>query len=152
MKIIYMAFLIVPAIAVCQPKPRDTVKTDNSRISFIIGPGASLITSKLYDHPAVNQSDNTVKINEASRIKTNIAIGIIYTHKIFTITRNIKNLDANDSIATRKTIERVPKGITTAAFINPVALSKVTESQPFFSMIDFGVGIGHRFAGGLVLL
>lgn len=124
----------------------------SDRISFIIGPGASYITKKLFDNPVVNQTNNNVMINDATNIKTNLAVGIIYTPHIWDITRRIRYIDANGLVQTRREIESVPKGRTIAAFVNPIAFTKVTETQPFFNMLDFGVGYGHRFAGGLLIM
>jgi len=131
-----------------------TVKEDvkNKRISFIIGPGASVSTTKLYSDPIVNQTNSIVTIEKASRLKTNLAVGIVYTPKIFRITSKIKTVEPDGTIKETPSIERVVKGRTGALFINPLALSKATEEQPFFNMVDFGVGYGHRFAGGLLLM
>lgn len=166
MKKIILFLLGLPAIAAIaqdtppplpiNPPNNNQVSTQSTgrsdRISFIVGPGASFITRKIYDNPAVNQTNNIVMINRATNIKTNLAVGIIYTPYIWDITRRIKYIDVNGQIQTRQEIESVPKGRTIAAFINPVAFTKVTETQPFFNMLDFGVGYGHRFAGGLLLM
>ncbi len=134
--------------------PEEPVKlgSPSNRISFIIGPGASYINRKLYDDPVVNQTTDLVIINRATNIKSNLALGIIYTPKIYNITRRVAVADGNGQVKMMKQIEVVPKGRTFAAFINPVAFTKATESQSFFSMVDFGIGIGHRFAGGLLLM
>ena len=124
----------------------------NNRISFIAGPGASYITRDIYDNPVISQATNAVIIEEASKIKTNLALGIIYTPYIYDITRTVSFLKQDGTIGYRNEIERVPKGQTFAAFINPLAFSKTSETQSFFSMVDFGVGYGYRSAGGLLLM
>lgn len=157
MKGLALILLILPFSAYCQettkvgaetsetnPKPtgkgNDEKKNDsdskdepkNRRISFIIGPGASYITDRLYENPVINQTNNTVVIDNASRIKTNLAVGIIYTPYISDVIRTISYVDEKGDLKTRKEIESVPRGMTYAVFLNPLSFGKATEAQPFF--------------------
>lgn len=124
----------------------------NKRVSFIVGVGASYISKSLYQEPVVNKTSNNVIIGEAGRIKTNLTLGIAYTPYVYDITSSIRTIGADGKVTTRKVIEHVPKGFTVAAFLNPISLTKVNQSQPFFNMVDFGMGIGHRTAGGVLFM
>jgi hypothetical protein len=154
-KSILLANLFLPLLAFAQSETstETVISSPNNRISFIVGPGASILTRKIYDNPIVNQTNNIVVINDASWLKTNLALGIIYTPYITTITRSsVPYLSGSGQFGVRKEVEVVPKGITYGVFINPLAFSKATESQPFSSMIDFGAGIGYRTAGGFLIM
>lgn len=124
----------------------------NKRISFIAGVGASYITESLFQDPVVNKTNNNVIIGEAGKIKTNLTLGIAYTPYVYDITSTIRTIGTDGRISTRRVIEHVPKGFTVAAFLNPISLTRVNQSQPFFNMVDFGLGIGHRTAGGVLFM
>jgi hypothetical protein len=112
----------------------------NKRISFIIGVGASYIPQTLFQDPAINKTNNSVIIEEAQKQKTNITVGIVYTPYLW----KIKYANGEEEI--------VPKGISFATFLNPVAITKATNTQSFFNMQDFGIGIGYKFAGGVLIM
>ena len=147
--------VVPPVVASVVPPPGVPVAEDygrNKRISFMVGMGASHITSELYQDPIVNKTNNNVIIANTGRTKTSLTLGIAYTPYVYDITSTIRTIKADGSIEKKKVIEHVPKGFTFAAFLNPVSLTKVTQIQPFFNMVDFGIGIGHRTAGGVTLL
>lgn len=39
-----------------------------------------------------------------------------------------------------------------ATFVNPIALTKATDTQSFFNIVDFGVGLGYKFANGFMIM
>lgn len=112
----------------------------NERISFIVGVGASYVPGTLYQNPAINKATNTVLIEKGQHLRTSLTTGIVYTPYLW----KIRDADENEEI--------VPKGISFATFINPVALSKATDAQSFFNIVDFGVGIGYKFAAGIMVM
>jgi len=113
---------------------------ENNRFSFVLGIGASYLTTKLYQNPSIDVSSNAVVIEHAQQIKTNLTFGIVYTPYLKTISyRNGQS-------------ETMPHGISFATFINPIALTKVTENQSFFNMTDFGIGVGYKFAGNVMIM
>lgn len=114
--------------------------TEDQKISFIAGVGASYITNKLYQNPAVDISSKNVILSEAQNIKTNLSLGIAYTPSTLTLVQG----DGNKIV--------VPYGWTFITFINPVSFNQVSESQSFFSMTDFGVGLGWKFAGEILIV
>jgi hypothetical protein len=151
--LVILFIIIAPQVIFCQPTDSDNdsgtetsggtkLNTRDSRISFIVGPGASYITSRLYDNPSVNQTTNNVIIEKASRMKTNLAVGIVYTPFLY----RFPTVDGEDDD------EVVPKGISFSTFINPLAFSKVAENEPFFNMLDFGIGAGYRSKGGFLVM
>ncbi len=124
----------------CYSQDGDEVDIKNNRISFIVGIGASSISTDLYQNPAINLANNNVIIEESQSVKTNVSLGIVYTPYKTKITY----ADGKEEI--------VPKGISFATFINPIALTSATENQSFFNMTDFGVGIGYKFAGNVMIM
>lgn len=108
----------------------------DQKISFIAGVGGSYILKDLYQSPAVDLSTKNVILEKAQNFKSNISFGIAYTGK------TLKLRDGT----------RVPYGRTIVAFINPVSFNQVTDNQSFFDMVDFGFGIGHKFAGSMMIL
>jgi hypothetical protein len=122
----------------------------NPRVSFIAGLGASTFFRSLYVDPIVNPTNNLVQLQFADKLKSNVTLGIAYTPFLYDIITVKSTFDKDGNIVTREDVTTgVPKGLTFAAFINPVALSKISENQTFFNSPDFGAGIGYRGAGGL---
>lgn len=118
----------------------EIIKSKNNKFSFITGIGASYITDNLYQNPAINATNNNVVIEESQNIKTNLSIGIVYTPKKLIMNKGKENE------------EIVPYGVSFATFINPIALSKATENQSFFNITDFGIGLGWKFAGNVLIM
>lgn len=112
----------------------------NNRISFVLGIGSAFVLDQLYQNPAINLNNNNVMLEKAQHLKTNLTFGIVYTPYLYKITYK----DGKS--------ETMPKGISFATFINPIALTKATENQSFFNMTDFGVGIGYKFAGSIMVM
>lgn len=139
-KVLLFTILILTNICFSQEGEGGKDNLKNNRISFIVGIGASSITTDLYQNPAINLTNNNVIIEESQSIKTNVSLGIVYTPFKTKITYG----DGKEEI--------VPKGISFATFINPIALTSATENQSFFNMTDFGVGIGYKFAGNVMIM
>lgn len=118
----------------------EVIKQENKRLNFFIGMGTSIAFGNLYQNPTVNLANNYVYIEKSQNLKTNLTLGISYTPYY----RNI--FDENGKP------ERITHGISFATFINPIALTKATENQSFFNMTDWGIGIGYKFAGSLMLM
>lgn len=116
------------------------VSEGNKRISFILGIGASYVPEKLYQDPAINKSNNFVIIEEAQKQKTNITLGIVYTPWLYRVTYPSGQSDV------------VAKGIAFSTFLNPIAISRATDTQSFFNIVDFGVGVGYKTAGGVMIM
>ena len=112
----------------------------NSRFLYIVGVGSSYILDNLYQNPVVNQNGNVI-IEESQSIKTNLTLGIVYTPYF----RNILNGNGDD-------YDKITHGISFATFINPLTLTKNTDNQSFFNVTDFGIGIGYKFAGNMMIL
>ncbi len=112
----------------------------NNRISFVLGIGASYVANNIYQNPSVNLNNNNVIIEKAQRVKSNLTFGIVYTP----LTSTFTNKDGET--------ETVNHGISLSTFINPISLSKAAESQSFFNMTDFGVGLGYKFAGNVLVM
>lgn len=147
-KVLLFALLTLTNICFSQEKKEEIKKEEvkekaelkNNRISFIVGIGASVIATDLYQNPAINLANNNVIIEESQNLKTNVSLGIVYTP----YKTKIKYVDGREEI--------VPKGISFATFINPIALTSATENQSFFNMTDFGVGIGYKFAEKVMIM
>jgi len=140
-KILLTALLVISFNQVrCQKITFIDDKEENNRFSFVLGIGASYLANKLYQNPSIDVSNNAVVIEQAQQIKTNLTFGIVYTPYLKTITYRNGNS------------ETMPHGISFATFINPIALTKATENQSFFNMTDFGVGIGYKFAGNVMIM
>ncbi|MEY3499229.1 MAG: hypothetical protein RL308_898 [Bacteroidota bacterium] len=114
----------------------------NKRISFIVGGGASVVSTKLYADPVINKTNNFVTIEEASKLKPNLSLGIVYTPKVSNVIRTIKVKKA-DKIEDEQLIEYYPRGISFALFINPVSLSSLSSSS-VTNTVDLGLGLGWR--------
>lgn len=134
-----LVFINLTAIAQ-SPNASDADKIKNSRISFVLGVGASYVPAKLYQNPAINKTNNNVIIEEGQKQKTNLSLGIVYTPYLY----KIKFADGSE--------EKVPMKISFAAFINPVNLTKASNAQSFFDITDFGVGLGYKFAGNVMIM
>ncbi len=138
-----LLFLVTGLISVGnaygQPAKKD-VDDITERINFIVGVGANYIPTILYQNPAINKTNNSVLIEKGQRIKTSLNFGIVYTPYFRTFYQ---------SDGSTKT---VPHGISISTFINPLTLSKATDAQPFFNALDFGVGIGYKFAADFLIM
>lgn len=110
----------------------------NNRISFVVGIGGSYVFNNLYQNPTVNKSTSIVNLERAQNFKSDLQFGIVYTPIIWRIISS-----SNDTIYT-------PKGISFSTFINPIALTKATNTQSFFNVVDFGFGIGYKTVGGFI--
>ncbi|KJD33086.1 hypothetical protein PK35_08980 [Tamlana nanhaiensis] len=108
----------------------------DQKISFIAGIGGSYILKDLYQNPVVDLATKNVLIEKAQNFKSNFSLGIAYTGK---------TLKINDSI-------RVPYGLTFITFVNPISINQSSDNQDFFNMLDFGFGIGHKFAGSMMIV
>ena len=121
----------------------------NKRLSFVAGGGASFISSRIYNIPVINKSNNFVIIEEADVVKSNLSFGIVYTPFVSNVIRKIKIIkDGKFVIDTL--IEYYPRGITFALLLNPISLSNVAESS-FSNTIDIGYGFGWR-SGNITFL
>lgn len=112
-----------------------------SRFSYILGAGTSFIPSTNYENPSVNLTNNNVIIQKSQSIKTNVTFGITYTPFF---NKNIPDGEGGH--------ETVPRGITFATFINPLTITKAINTQEGLSATDFGVGIGYKFAGNVMIM
>lgn len=125
----------------------NTIKSSNNnygwdnRIAFIVGGGASVIITKLYNNPVINRTNNAVIIEESGKCKPNLTFGIVFTPFVKSVARKVSVVE-NEQIKEKKLIEYYPKGITLALFVNPVSIAKVSEN--FSNTIDLGGGIGYR--------
>lgn len=140
----------VAPVAVQTPKSTD--ENDGSadnygwghRISFIVGGGASLIATNLYNDPVVNKTNNAVIIEKASRIKSNLTFGISYTPFVSNVIRTIKVKNSKTKkVEEIQVIEYYPRGISYALFLNPVNLSTLAD-KGLSTSIDLGFGLGYR--------
>ncbi|SMG24085.1 hypothetical protein [Arenibacter troitsensis] len=141
----YLCLFLLVYNSFGQPKKTLNTKYDvdvnledkNQKISFIVGIGGSYIGNNLYQNPVVNVVNKYVILEEAQNYKTNISLGIAYTGSSLRLRNGIK----------------VPYGLTFATFINPIALNQVSDSeQGFFNMVDFGVGLGWKFSGSMMIM
>lgn len=114
----------------------------DSRFAFMFGGGTSIVATKLYLDPAINKTNNAVIIEEAGRIKPNISLGIVYTPFVYTKTRKVEIKDGGSS-KTETFYEYVPGGFSVALFLNPISLSKLSETS-LSSTVDLGMGLGWR--------
>lgn len=128
-------------------KTNDTKKTEKTtdlskRISFVIGLGPAIFHPTLYQLPVVDKSNNSnVIIEKAQHIKISASFGIIYTPYFYKIT------DPEHPNG-----EFITKGISYAAFLNPISILKPDDNQSIFNPIDFGVGVGYKTAGGISIM
>lgn len=113
------------------------------RVAFMVGLGASMVATKLYTDPAIRKDNNNVVIDEASRLKPNVSLGIVWTPWLAENLRTVKILDNKKHIKYTQVIDYYPKGFTVAVFVNPISLSKINENS-FTSTIDLGLGLGLR--------
>ena len=128
-----------------QPKTEETTSNDygwNNRFAFMVGGGTSIVATKLYLDPAINKTNNAVIIEEAGRVKPNISLGIIYTPFVSTIKRQVE-VKSGSSTKTETLFEYVPRGFSVALFLNPISLSKLSETS-LSSNVDLGMGLGWR--------
>ena len=126
--------------------------SERKRISFFTGIGASYISKKLYGDPIINPLTGNVELQRFGRVKSNLAIGIAYTTGTKTVRQHLQTLALEEGDAEQSEIKVLQRGFTIITFINPVLLSRATESQGFFNMTDFGVGLGHTFPGGFLIV
>lgn len=117
-------------------KKQDGNDNTNKRVSFITGLGASYITTVLYKEPVIHKPTNNVILEKAWPGKLNFSLGIAYTPYLKTIT------NSEGSFVT-------PHGITFASFFNPFNLNNASSD---ISTLDFGAGIGWKFAAGIMIL
>lgn len=112
------------------------------RFSFIVGAGVSMVSTKLYLDPGINQTNNFVIIEEGGSVKPNLTLGIVFTPRVDDVTRKIKIIE-NNEIKEKILVEHYPRGLSYALYLNPVSLSNVT-SNSVVNTVDLGVGIGWR--------
>ena len=141
-KSILLTLFAVTTLLCKAQNPTDDNYGWNKRISFIVGGGASYVSTKLYADPVINKTNNFVTIEEASKLKPNLSLGIVYTPFVSNVSRIIKlkkdNRFTNDTI-----MEYYPRGISFALFMNPVSLSSLSSSS-VTNTVDLGLGIGWR--------
>jgi len=114
----------------------------SKRVSFIVGGGPSIVATKLYTDPGIRKDNNNVVIDEASRLKPNLTLGIVFTPYVVSNIRDVSVI--RDGVRKYvKVIDYYPKGITYALFVNPVSISKINENF-YTSTVDLGGGIGYR--------
>ena len=121
----------------------------NKRVSFIVGGGASVIVSGLYDDPVVNRTTNAVIIEKASIGKPNVTLGILYTPFVSSVSRDVTVLDGQTE-KIKQIMQYYPRGISFALFINPVSLTQLSDNT-FSNSVDLGLGAGYR-AGSFSVL
>ncbi len=141
MKNYYLLFTILLQVvnAFGQSKAKQP-EEKNQRINFIVGIGTNYIPNTVYQNPIVNKTNNNVIVEKGQRLKTSLNFGIVYTPYF----RTFYEAD--------RTTKTVPHGISLSTFINPITLSKATDAQPFFNALDFGIGIGYKFAGNFLIM
>lgn len=111
-----------------------------SKISFVMGIGASTSLDKVYQMPVVSSIDNTVKMEIGQRAKVSATFGISYTPYLYKI-YDIQNTDGY--FATR--------GISFIAFFNPLTLMKNSNLEESFEINNFGMGIGYKSVTGFAV-
>jgi len=149
---IILACLLVLTVGSFAQDASTSTGNESKRISFFTGIGASYISKKLYGDPIINPLTGNVELQRFGRVKSNLAIGIAYTARSRTVKRYLQTLALEDGPADQQEVKVLQKGFTIITFINPVLLSKGTESQGFFNMTDFGIGLGHTFPGGFLIV
>lgn len=141
-KIILLTILTVTTLLGKAQNPANDNYGWNKRISFIVGGGASVVSTKLYADPVVNKTNNFVTIEKASKLKPNLSLGIVYTPFVSNATRTIK-VKKDENIVKEKLIEYYPRGISFALFMNPVSISSLSSSS-VTNTVDLGLGLGWR--------
>lgn len=149
-KVLILAMLTVTTMFCQAQNPADDNYGWNKRISFIVGGGASVVSTKLYADPVINKTNNFVTIEEASSLKPNLSLGIVYTPKVSNVTRTIK-VKKENQIVDEQLIEYYPRGISFALFMNPVSLSSLSNSS-VTNTVDLGLGLGWRSGNFSVFL
>lgn len=149
-KVLILAILIATSIRCQAQNQADDNYGWNKRISFVVGGGASVVSTKLYADPVVNKTNNFVMIEEASSLKPNLSLGIVYTPKVSNVIRTIK-VKKDNQIVDEQLIEYFPRGISFALFMNPVSLSSLSSSS-VTNTVDLGLGLGWRSGNFSVFL
>jgi hypothetical protein len=62
----------------------------NTRISFMLGAGFSGVLTNLYEEPVIDKVTNFVKIQEATALRTNLSLGIIYSPYVYEVSRQVR--------------------------------------------------------------
>lgn len=134
-------------------KPKTETSSDNygwnNRFAFMVGGGTSIVATKLYLDPAINKTNNAVIIEEAGRVKPNISLGIVYTPFVSTIKREVE-VKSGSASKTETLYEYVPRGFSVALFLNPISLSKLSETS-LSSTVDLGMGLGWRLGNSSII-
>lgn len=112
------------------------------RFSFMVGGGISVVSNQLYLDPVINKTNNAVIIEEGGTLKPNLTLGIIFTPKVFDITRKVKMVE-NNEVKEKILIEHYPRKWSYALYLNPVSLSNIS-SNSLVNTVDLGLGIGWR--------
>lgn len=111
-----------------------------SKISFVMGIGASTSFDNVYQMPVVSAIDNTVKMEIGQRAKVSATFGISYTPYLYKV-YDIVNKDGY--FAT--------KGISFIAFFNPITLVKNSNLDESFELNNYGLGIGYKSVTGFAI-
>lgn len=116
-------------------------ESENKKINFVVGVGPRYALGKIYKDPYVNLTNNFVVIEEARKLSSNLSFGIVYTPYLY----KIKNLEEEYFIY---------KGISFSTFISPSTLGTFSSdsNNAFFDYVDFGFGMGWKFASGIMIL
>lgn len=101
-------------------------------LSLLLGGGAMIVETDLYELPTINQSDYTVQLEPDGRLRSSLSIGISYT--FFR-----KDDRYNSSLLSFKN-----EGMSVALFVNPVNVDSLLNSSSFLQ-VDLGFGIGYRW-------
>jgi len=109
-----------------------------SRISFVMGIGASTALSKVYQMPIVSTLDNKVKMEEGQRGRIGATFGLVYTPYIY----RVSDMQSPEGYL-------VSKGWSYVAFFNPLNLVKSSNLEENFSLSNFGVGVGYKTVAGI---
>lgn len=80
----FMSFSQTPPIGNSNSANTEISNT-NKRLSFVIGVGSSYIPQTIYQDPGINKTNNSVIIEKAQQIKTNITVGVVYTPYLWEI-------------------------------------------------------------------
>lgn len=128
--------LFISSHAFCQSQEIKAILDEAPNpFSIIVGGGLSFTGTSLWETPVINQTDYTVQLERAGRMRPNISIGIIYTW-------------INDNSDAQKNslglIEIKPHGWSTALFINPIKFDELSNSSGNLQ-VDLGLGVGYRW-------
>jgi hypothetical protein len=135
-------FLIISQVTFAQTTTEQNDYGWSKRISFMVGAGISYITTDLYLDPAIDKTNNAVIVEKADKFKPNLSLGIVYTPYVATVQRPIRIKEATSS-KIDTLYEYYPRGISFALFLNPISISKLSETS-LTNTVDLGLGIGYR--------